>query len=223
MASIGSRRATVHVKLPELISAPEKRARKIVEATRAAVERTMVLTLKDIRTGDTVPVNTGALHKSLRHTRATQTRDGVSSQIISAGMPAIYAPVMDQGRTPGRRMWFGWLYYGRDGEGNPASWKSGWVWRRMKNEVRRIAHDLQSKYKAAHPRKRSGVSRRFVKFEQQAAYLLARKIARNIAARGIKARRFASRYSKPGPAREKLLKTLGQSMSAEWKRRGLTG
>lgn len=215
MPPLGSKRATIHVKLPELILSPEKRARLLLLAAQDALDVTMTRTLGQIKQGNTVPVGvTGNLWASLQHTPPQIVGTTVQSSFISTGQAAKYAQVMDHGRRPGRRLWYGWLYYQRDMERNPAGWEGGWVNRRLRGQVTALAANLQ--------REAGGKGNRKT-FEKRAAFLLARKIARKIVQVGIKGREFFARYARPGPEHRRVVRLVSLEMGRSLRRRGVTG
>lgn len=211
MPPLGSKRATVYVELPRLVTHPEERAAQMVAAVEEGLLVSTTREIGRIKAGTTVPANTGALVKSLVATQPTRIGSFVEASFLSAGQPAVYSTVMDKGRTPGKRLWMGWLLYGRGSERTAEGWRTGWVNRRMGSDVERVAAALKAE--------RGG--RR--DYRKEAAFLLARKVARAIVTKGITAREFFHRYYRPTPDRTRFVGQIRRDILSAMKRRGLAG
>jgi hypothetical protein len=216
--------ARVTVTLPPLLTDPSLAQGAVISIASEAVRVSMTKTLGEMkktsstkRRPGSVPANTGALSRSLSvqpvRVQAGKVKTGIQS-------PLPYAPIMDSGRQPGRRLWWGWLLYGRGAERNPEGWKTGWVRRQMRAVVDEYARNLQAAYISTHKKKRKGVNRSIDKYQKQAAFLLARSIARKIVARGIKGRRYAARYAPGGDKHIGLLDSIQREFTATAKRQG---
>lgn len=203
--------ASVSVKLPRMVTHPQEMQAKIVAATAEGLKVAMTRELGTIQRGGTVPANTGALLKSLVSTEPMRRPTHVEASYASVGQPAIYSDVMDKGRHPGRRLWHGWLLYGRGSERTADGWQTGWVNRRMRADVDRLASALKAE--------RGGNGN----YRKQAAFLLARKVARNIVTRGIQGREFFHRYARSSPERARFYAQIERDVKAAMRRKGVTG
>jgi len=93
----------------------------------------------------------------------------------------------------------------------------------MKSNVQALAATLQTEYIQKYPKRRKGVSRAIGKFQKEAAFLLARKVARAIVTKGITAREFFHRYYRPTPDRTRFVGQIRRDILSAMKRRGLAG
>ena len=187
--------STLTVKLPKKLKrlAPDCAEVGAVSMTEALYE-----THADAVTGKRLPRNTGALLQSLQVSRVVVADGRVSGSIFVAGVAVQYAGVQEFGRRAGARgpSWRV-LFYGPGARGQADGWRSGWVNRRLRARVVDIAASLQNEALQGR-RVLSGGFRLASRvpsidtFERQAAFLLARAIARKIHARGMKGKRFVA-------------------------------
>lgn len=214
--------ADVRVTLPEVLGSPKRFHARLETSVRVGMRVAMVETVEDIKKYGDVPRNTGLLTRSLKAVDVTVADGAVRSGIKATGAAAVYADVMDKGRRRGKKVWFGWLLYGRGQESNrEKSWRTGWIFRKRRDDVDALARRLQAEYKAAHPKKRKGVSRAIGKFQRRAAFLLARKVALNIFRRGIRGYEYARQYAPGGDRHDELVARITARISEQMRRRGL--
>jgi len=168
--------ATIEVILPLLLTHPEGFTREMREALRPGLDAEVGEIVTDIKTDPKFPRHTGHLSQAMAAQPARLEGEALETAITNV---VDYADVQDRGRRPGAR--------------SPPSAKiRRWVELQMRDDVNRLARDLQSRYAVAHPRKRKGKSRAIGKYRQQAVFMITRAVIRKLKLRGMKGKAFVS-------------------------------
>lgn len=198
--------ARVTVTLPAELENPSRLVDDLLQAARVGLDASVPQAATTIASSKKLPRDRGLLQRSITPQRARIEGGEVKAAVIVSGPASAYADVQEGGRHPGRRR-------------PPVKAIEGWVRRTRKQEVDKIARDLQSQYRANHPKRKRGKTPTLADFRERAVYLLTRGMIRKLTVSGMKGKGFVEAEFRAIEA--DTLATVTREVDDMLRRRGL--